>query len=415
MRRFLSMMLVFVMLFSVNSYAVGGHKHKHFDMKGVDSWALEEVTKAAQENLVPYELMNDFKKSTTRKEFCILAIKMIEAISGNGIEEFVKNAGKVMPPKGTFKDCDLLEVRAAKALGITDGTSATTFSPDNLLTREQAAKFLTTTAMACGEDVKLSTPNYLDAKQISDWAKPYIGYLESIGVMKGVGGNRFDPKGKYQRQQSFMTIYRLKKHTPKIHKKHNHIDDGKAKHLQLLNKYVPANPLNTDYKITLKGTVEDYTGIRNIKYVVFFKNMGNKILRRVDYYSMDKLEIRSFYYSNEDKTYIYSKTNSFSEPEVLEGEHLMIPRLNGDYFRSIINNVNFQDFEMKVDKLNDKNTLYIAYRPPVSGLSQYWFDLDYRVPVKFVSIPDGGIVKAELERVEREVSESEFDRNTVNR
>lgn len=173
------------------------------------NWAYEEVEKAIGEQLIPENMQNNYTKPITREEFCILAIRMIEVKSGMEIDQYLNEVGVDIAPSNTFEDCDTKEVLAAKALGITDGTGPNTFEPDKLLTREQAAKFLTTTAMACGRNVSLSTPDYSDIDAIADWAKPYTGYVYDIGVMKGVGGGRFAPKDSYQRQQAFMTMYRI--------------------------------------------------------------------------------------------------------------------------------------------------------------------------------------------------------------
>jgi hypothetical protein len=102
-------------------------------------------------------------------------------------------------------------VIAANVLKIVEGTSATTFAPDNWLTREQAAKVLSATARALGEDIQADSPVFGDDQDIASWAKPYIGYVYNAEVMKGVGGNLFNPKGGYQRQQAYMTILRLLK------------------------------------------------------------------------------------------------------------------------------------------------------------------------------------------------------------
>ncbi len=173
------------------------------------SWANDEVEKAIGEQLIPEDMQNNYTKPITREEFCILAIRMIEVKSAHDIDWYLNEVGVDIAPVGTFSDCDTKEVRAAKVLGITDGVGDGKFAPDNLLNREQAAKFLTTTAMACGRDIELGTPAYTDLDEIANWAKPYTGYVYDINVMKGVGGNRFDPQGSYQRQQAFMTMYRI--------------------------------------------------------------------------------------------------------------------------------------------------------------------------------------------------------------
>lgn len=173
------------------------------------SWAYEEVEEAIGQKLIPEDMQREYTKAITREEFCILAIRMIEVKSGMSIDEYLMKLDAEIAPLGTFSDCDTKEVRAAKVLGITGGVGNGKFAPDNLLNREQAAKFLTTTALACGRDVTLGSPSYADLDEIADWAKLYTGYVYDINVMKGVGNNKFNPSGNYQRQQAFMTMYRI--------------------------------------------------------------------------------------------------------------------------------------------------------------------------------------------------------------
>ncbi|PKM56380.1 MAG: hypothetical protein CVV00_00355 [Firmicutes bacterium HGW-Firmicutes-5] len=101
------------------------------------------------------------------------------------------------------------DILAAYALGIVEGTSETTFDPMNPITREQAAKMLTATATALNMETDATLPVFEDASLISEWAKPYIGYMFDTKIMGGIGENRFDPKGGFQRQQAFMTVLRL--------------------------------------------------------------------------------------------------------------------------------------------------------------------------------------------------------------
>jgi len=173
------------------------------------SWAYEEVEKAIGLQLIPNEMQGEYTKAISREEFCILAIRMIEVKFDMTIDEYLEAVNVEIAPKDTFVDCDTKEVLAAKALGIAKGTSTTTFDPDMSLNREMAAVFLTQTAQACGRDVEFSTPAYADISEIADWAKKFTGYVFDIGLLTGTTGNRFDPKGSFQRQQAFMTMYRI--------------------------------------------------------------------------------------------------------------------------------------------------------------------------------------------------------------
>lgn len=179
------------------------------------AWALAEVREAEYRKLVPPTMQSDYTKIVTRSEFCTLAIICIEQIKQMTIEEYLVAEGITLPESLPFMDIAGLnergrkDIAAAYALKIVNGTSATTFDPGNQITREQAAKMLTATAAALGKETSAMVPAFSDSERIAGWAKPFIGYVFDAKIMSGVGGNRFDPQGGYQRQQAYMTMLRL--------------------------------------------------------------------------------------------------------------------------------------------------------------------------------------------------------------
>ncbi len=175
------------------------------------SWAEKEVEEAIGLQLVPEDMQSNYEQDITREEFCILAVKLVEEKTGMTVTDYIHSQGLQLPEKSPFVDCNHPDVIAANVLKIVDGTSATTFAPDNWLTREQAAKVLSATARALGENIQADCPVFTDDQAIAGWSKPYIGYVYNANVMKGVGENKFNPKGGYQRQQAYMTILRLLK------------------------------------------------------------------------------------------------------------------------------------------------------------------------------------------------------------
>lgn len=178
-------------------------------------WAIAEVREAEYRKLVPIALQSEYTKIVNRSEFCTLAITCIEQINEMTIEEYLVKQGIGIPSSTEFGDISMLsersrkDIMAASALKIVEGTSSVTFSPSNPITREQAAKMLTATAKALGNNTEASMPVFADSSNISNWAKEYIGYVFDTKIMGGVGNNKFDPKGGYQRQQAYMTVLRL--------------------------------------------------------------------------------------------------------------------------------------------------------------------------------------------------------------
>lgn len=171
-------------------------------------WALAEVNAAIEKGLVPIEMQNDYVKPITRKEFSKLVVTMIEKKSGKSVTDFIEDKGLSLPAQSPFTDVNDPYVSAAYSLLIVNGVGNNLFDPDKTINRQEAAKMLTATAKALGYDTNASMPVFDDGNQIGEWAKPYIGYMVQIGVMKG-SGNKFDPKGTYVRQMAFMTMNRI--------------------------------------------------------------------------------------------------------------------------------------------------------------------------------------------------------------
>jgi hypothetical protein len=181
------------------------------------AWAIAEVREAEYRKLVPPEMQSEYSKIVTRSEFCTLAVTCVEQTKKMTVEQYLVSAGKAVPESTPFQDIGLLpdrarkDIMAAYELGIVDGTSAVTFDPNKPITREQAAKMLTAAAAAMDQQTDAAVPAFADGDQIAGWAKPYIGYVFDAKVMSGVGENKFDPRGGYQRQQAYLTMLRLYK------------------------------------------------------------------------------------------------------------------------------------------------------------------------------------------------------------
>ena len=114
-------------------------------------------------------------------------------------------------PKSPFSDCDDPEVLKAYNLEITKGTSDTTFSPNDLITREQMATMLTRALSKAGVDVSVDidkVEKFADDNEIHSWGKEAVYYMSSIGIIKGVGDNNFGVVGDASKEQSLLICVR---------------------------------------------------------------------------------------------------------------------------------------------------------------------------------------------------------------
>lgn len=161
-------------------------------------WAKEELQKAFDLGLIPESLIGaDMTKPINRAEFAAITVKVYENLSNEKAQPVAVNP---------FTDCNDPEVLKAFNLEATNGTSPTTFSPNMLLNREQAATMLTRvykkatmkgwTLANDGEFTLDYTkpPVFADDDQISSWAKESVYFMVANDIIKGVGGNKFAPK-----------------------------------------------------------------------------------------------------------------------------------------------------------------------------------------------------------------------------
>jgi hypothetical protein len=111
--------------------------------------------------------------------------------------------------RSEFADTNDVNVQKAAYIGVVQGVGNNRFAPNDTLTREQAAVMLARLANAIGQPLPPSAPPFADNAQVSDWATQAVGQMQASGIMGGVGDNRFAPSGDYTREQSIVTIMRL--------------------------------------------------------------------------------------------------------------------------------------------------------------------------------------------------------------
>jgi hypothetical protein len=164
------------------------------------TWAHDNINEAYNKNLIPSTFQDNYTDNTTRAEFAALAVLLYETVTGKVIEADVNR----------FTDTNDINAAKAASIGVTAGTGdGSTFSPDVLLNREQAATMLSRLANAIGQPLPEHTATFVDNEQVSSWAVEAVGQMQTTGIMGGVGGNRFAPSEPYTREQSIITILRL--------------------------------------------------------------------------------------------------------------------------------------------------------------------------------------------------------------
>ena len=171
----------------------------HGDLAAPSDWAMEYVSKADRIGMLDYFKI-PFSSNINREQFCILAYNMLDRATDIEWK-------KVSP--NPFEDTDNEKVLSLYLEDIIDGKEEKSFAPYDEITREEAATILKRIA----EYMKLGYPEvyfeFEDGENTSGWATDAVQRVCNLGVMQGVGNNRFAPKGRYTVEQAITTLVRM--------------------------------------------------------------------------------------------------------------------------------------------------------------------------------------------------------------
>ncbi len=161
------------------------------------NWAKTELQKASDLKLIPDILKGaDMTKPITREEFCELSVLLYEKTTGEPAEAVSPNP---------FNDTKNVQILKAFKIGITTGTSATTFSPKVLINREQCAAMLFRAIKAIKPDGDYSIAGVMDfpdQKYISAYAVDATKYMSKTKIITGDAKGNFMPKATTSAQEA---------------------------------------------------------------------------------------------------------------------------------------------------------------------------------------------------------------------
>ena len=171
------------------------------------SWAKAEVEAAVGEGLVPESLRNNYTSPITRGEVASMFINLLEKASGKTIGEILAEKG-VTVNESAFTDTDNSYVLYANALGIINGMGDGRFAPDSALKRSQIAAIINRVAKVMGVDTSGYAHSFTDITDNYSWVGPELGWPVHVGIINGVGDNRFNPGGDLTTEQAILITYR---------------------------------------------------------------------------------------------------------------------------------------------------------------------------------------------------------------
>jgi len=165
------------------------------------SWAEKELVEAYNYNLTYTNVMKNFQNPITREEFCTIAVKLYEKLSGNN----------AMLANNPFADTTNPEVLKAYNLKIVKGTNVDIFSPLNKITRQEICVMIYRTLEAAKPGLNKTTSGsfpFTDSGNIAAWAIDAVKFAYLNNIMKGTSTTTISPLSNTNREQGVILVKR---------------------------------------------------------------------------------------------------------------------------------------------------------------------------------------------------------------
>ena len=157
-----------------------------------DDWFLNDVAYCYNNGLMTGMSATRFapNDTTTRAQFVTVLYRMAKSPDVSKITSTFSDV-----ERGSWYEN---AVKWAQSMGVVNGTSATTFSPNDRITREQMVTML---YRYSGASAPSGSLNFTDAYRISGYARPAVLWAVQNNIVSGMPDGSFNPQGYATRAQ----------------------------------------------------------------------------------------------------------------------------------------------------------------------------------------------------------------------
>ncbi|WP_422487016.1 S-layer homology domain-containing protein [Gudongella sp. DL1XJH-153] len=184
------------------SYSPPVTSGKMYPYNYASPWAIAELDKAHQYNLIPESISTNMRDVITREEFAEVMVAYYESKTGEEID----TTGKY------FSDSYNPQVLKAAALGIITGYEDGTYRPENPITRQDIAVVITRTLQRIDTSISLAYNPLAIENGIKAYAYDSVMFLVDKGILKGDENNNLHPQEYTTREQAVMLTTRAYEH-----------------------------------------------------------------------------------------------------------------------------------------------------------------------------------------------------------
>ncbi|WP_186785982.1 fibronectin type III domain-containing protein [Paenibacillus agilis] len=162
-----------------------------------------QIILLAEQNVIHGVSATKFEpyRSITRAEFTALIVRLLKVeTEGNSETGFTDVEAK---------DWFAPEIAAAVEHGFVSGIGGGKFTPDQLVTREQASKIMANVVRAMKQELRAGNKTFADQDRISTWAEEDVRFLAGMNMVMGYEDGTFRPVNHLNRAEAAALIYRM--------------------------------------------------------------------------------------------------------------------------------------------------------------------------------------------------------------
>ncbi|NWL89336.1 hypothetical protein DMN77_17405 [Paenibacillus sp. 79R4] len=173
------------------------------DTKAI-TWASDSIDGLAARGIINGVTKNSFApgNSITRAEFIQMLMLTLDLNQANAISSFTD-----IEQEAWYYN----SVASAQQLGIVSGLTDGSFGINDKITRQEMAvmayRAIQTAGITLNEGIAPAA--FYDAQDIGTYAKEAVDSMSQAGIIKGIGNDKFDPKGAATRAQAAVILYDL--------------------------------------------------------------------------------------------------------------------------------------------------------------------------------------------------------------
>ena len=170
------------------------------------NWAINDILPETASELTTVKLLSELSSAD------------LTISRGEFVELLVVAMGLTAEIDSNFQDVNIGDtyynlVGVAKKLGITKGVGDNKFNPDESITRQEMMVMAARTLKVSGKIKEYDSPDvlseFIDANDISNYAKEAVATLVNEGIILGSGNNRIAPKEKATRAEVAVVLNKI--------------------------------------------------------------------------------------------------------------------------------------------------------------------------------------------------------------